>query len=150
MKFVTHSESETEEVGRKLGQGLTEPRIILLTGRLGAGKTAFTRGLACGLGLEDPSQVHSPTFSLINQYPIRSRTLYHIDLYRLDGNRDFYSIGLEELVDGEKFVVIEWAEKLVWRIPDPLRITLEVLSDFERLIRIDDLTVEEKNPLADG
>ena len=102
MKFVTHSESETEEVGRKLGQGLTEPRIILLTGRLGAGKTAFTRGLACGLGLEDPSQVHSPTFSLINQYPIRSCTLYHIDLYRLDGNRDFYSIGLEELVDGEQ------------------------------------------------
>jgi tRNA threonylcarbamoyladenosine biosynthesis protein TsaE len=145
MKIVSKSESATVEAGRKLGRRLEEPRIILLCGELGAGKTAFTRGLATGLGLADASLVHSPTFSLINQYAIRSGTLYHIDLYRLDHSRDFYSIGLDELLDGDRFVVIEWAEKLTWSAPNPLRVTFEVVSDTERLIRIEEGIEEEKS-----
>ncbi len=138
MKIVSQSESATVQAGRELAERLETPRIILLSGELGAGKTAFTRGLATGLGLEDPSLVHSPTFSLINQYAIASGTLYHIDLYRLESSRDFFSIGLEELLDKECFIVIEWAEKLPWPIPAPLRITFEVVSESERLIRIDE------------
>ncbi len=145
MKIVSKSEAATMEAGRKLAGRLEGPRVVLLCGELGAGKTAFTRGLASGLGLADSTQVHSPTFSLINQYGIRDGTLYHIDLYRLDRNRDYYSIGLDELLDGEKFVVIEWAEKLNWPIPNPLHVTFEVVSDTERVIVIDNGMEEEES-----
>lgn len=145
MKIVSQSESATVEAGRELARQLEGPRVVLLYGELGAGKTAFTRGLATGLGLGDASRVHSPTFSLINQYAIRDGTLYHIDLYRLDRSRDFYSIGLDELLEGDRFVVIEWAEKLTWPIPNALRVTFEVVSDTERAIVIDNCIEDEKS-----
>lgn len=138
MNVLSTSEAETEQAGRELAARLEGTRVILLSGELGAGKTAFTRGLALGLGLDDPTLVHSPTFSLINQYALGADTLYHIDLYRLESSRDFYSIGLDELLDGDRFVVVEWAEKLSWPVPHALRITFEVVSETERRIRIEE------------
>lgn len=126
MEFHTRSENETFEVGVRLAGLLERPRVILLIGELGAGKTALTRGLASGLGLRDNGLVHSPTFSLVNQYEIEGSILYHIDLYRLEGSRDFYSIGLQEILEGPAFVVIEWADRLHWRVPDPVEIRIEV------------------------
>lgn len=109
----SRSEEETLEIGRRLGREIQPPLTILLYGELGAGKTIFTRGLAEGLGMEDSSLVRSPSFTLVNQYEGRFGTFYHIDLYRLEGARDLYSIGIEEILGRHSIVIIEWAEKLL-------------------------------------
>lgn len=122
--FHSFSENETRAVGRKVAAAMPRPSIILLYGDLGAGKTALTRGLAEGFGLEDPTLVHSPTFSLIHEYPGRDGPIYHVDLYRLDTIQDLYSIGLDELLDNHYTVIIEWAEKLKLPVDRPIRIRL--------------------------
>lgn len=122
--YWSRSEEETEAFGRRLAQGLEPPLVILLEGELGSGKTVLTRGLAAGFGLEDPSLVHSPTFTLVNQYPGRAGILYHIDLYRLDTLKDLYSIGLEEILASDGVVIIEWGEKLSLEVSNPLRIRI--------------------------
>ncbi|HLV00244.1 MAG TPA: tRNA (adenosine(37)-N6)-threonylcarbamoyltransferase complex ATPase subunit type 1 TsaE [Acidobacteriota bacterium] len=124
--FHSFSEDETQTLGRKVATALPRPSIVLLYGDLGAGKTVLTRGLAEGLGLEDPSLVHSPTFSLVHEYPGRDGPIYHVDLYRLDTVQDLYSIGLDELLDGHHTVIIEWAEKLKLPVDRAIRITLTV------------------------
>lgn len=109
-EFITHSPEETFELARRIGERLEGGEIFLLSGELGAGKTVFAKGLAAGLDI-DPSDVTSPTFTLINAHEGRLR-FYHIDLYRLDsaGHRN---LGLEEIFEDEKAVtVIEWAERL--------------------------------------
>lgn len=137
MTFLSHSEEETVEFGRLLATRLTEPTVILLRGPLGAGKTALTRGLAAGLGLEDESLVHSPTFGLIHEYPVPSGfVIQHVDLYRLDSDRDFHSIGLEEMLDGEAYVIVEWAEKLRREPPGAVRVQLTILADESREIAV--------------
>ena len=108
--FTTRSEAETEEVAKALGESLTGGEAILLHGELGAGKTAFVRGLARGLGL-DPEEVASPTFVLLTAYPGRL-TLHHADLYRLSGKGDERELGLEELPGPRGVLAIEWAERL--------------------------------------
>ena len=114
-EILTNSEHETEAAGARLAGSLRAGDVVLLYGDLGAGKTAFTRGLARGLGI-DPADVSSPTFTLIQEYHGRL-TLYHVDLYRLD-EREVDDLGLEELVLGDGVVVIEWAER--WRgRPEP-------------------------------
>jgi len=138
-QFVTSSQEETEALGRRLGSNLTAPMIILLEGSLGAGKTALTRGIVDGFGCTDPTLVHSPTFSLINEYHCQTATVYHIDLYRLETLRDLYSIGLDELVTSNAIVIIEWAEKLLFKVDHTWRIRLEVTGPDTRAI-----TIEEK------
>jgi tRNA threonylcarbamoyladenosine biosynthesis protein TsaE len=134
--LISRSQRETEEIGRKLGSSLTPGQVVLLYGVLGAGKTAFTRGLARGLGVADPSVVHSPSFSLVNEYPCPLVTVYHVDLYRLETPRDFYSIGLDELLASEAIIVIEWAEKLCFPVDQPLCVNIKVEEDETRLIQI--------------
>lgn len=107
---TTHSEQDTIDFARAFAARLRPGSVVLLVGDLGAGKTTFVRGLALGLGL-DPQAVSSPTFTLIQEYRGRP-TLYHVDLYRLQG-AEIEDLGLEELVAGDGIVVIEWAEKLV-------------------------------------
>src|SRR3989441_4299660 len=111
-EVVSHSESETFEVGERLGRELRGGEIILLDGPLGAGKTMFVKGIAAGLGI-DRENVTSPSFTLVNPHPGRLM-LYHIDLYRLDeGASAAHAVDLDEILTDEKaVVVIEWAERL--------------------------------------
>ena len=132
------SEEETRSIGLKLGETLHPPRVVLLSGELGAGKTVLTQAMAAGLEVEDPSLVRSPSFTLINEYPSARGRIYHVDLYRLEGADDFHSIGLEEILEREAVVIIEWGEKLDLPVDDPVRVRILVdpVSD-ERLLEID-------------
>src|SRR5882672_1641315 len=114
----THSEEETTAVGRELAATLSAGDVLLLYGDLGAGKTAFVRGLAEGLGV-DRGEVSSPTFTLIQEYRGGRLPLFHVDLYRIEDPREFDELGLDE-IGGEGVLTIEWAQKLL--IP-PLRAT---------------------------
>ena len=109
-RITTHSESETAAVGRDLAQTLGPGAVVLLVGDLGAGKTAFVRGLAEGLGAA-PDAVSSPTFTLIQEYRGGRLSLLHVDLYRLDDEREIEELGLQEL-GSDGVVAIEWADKL--------------------------------------
>ena len=121
--LTTHSESETAAAGRELAATLGPETAVLLFGDLGAGKTAFVRGLAEGLGA-DPSDVSSPTFTLIQEYRGGRLPLLHVDLYRLDDSREIDDLGLEELGSGG-VVAIEWAEKLPRPIPGSIAVRIE-------------------------
>jgi tRNA threonylcarbamoyladenosine biosynthesis protein TsaE len=112
--FVTHSESESAAVGRDLAQSLRAGDTVLLHGELGAGKTAFVRGLAEGLGAPADA-VSSPTFTLIQEYRGGRLPLFHVDLYRLDDPREIDDLGLEEIA-ADGVLAIEWAEKLPRRL----------------------------------
>ena len=108
--MVTHSEAETADVGRALGQRLGAGDVVLLYGDLGAGKTAFVKGLAEGLGAAR-DEVSSPTFTLMQEYRGGRLTLFHVDLYRLDDPREVADLGLDEIA-AEGVLAVEWAEKL--------------------------------------
>jgi tRNA threonylcarbamoyladenosine biosynthesis protein TsaE len=133
-EYVTRSAEETFELGRSLAERLSHQAIFLLSGDLGAGKTAFTKGLAAGLEI-DPADVTSPSFALINVHEGRLR-LYHIDLYRLDQGACF-ELGLEEILDEARAVtVIEWAERLGYAPAGAIQIEILYTSDTERKINI--------------
>ena len=108
--ITTHSESETSAVGREVAATLSAGDVVLLYGDLGAGKTAFVRGLAEGLGVA-PAEVSSPTFTLVQEYRGGRVTLVHVDLYRLNDPREIDDLGLEE-IGADAVLTIEWAEKL--------------------------------------
>jgi tRNA threonylcarbamoyladenosine biosynthesis protein TsaE len=108
---TTRSETETAAVGRELGVTLGAGDVVLLFGDLGAGKTAFVRGLAEGLGV-NRDEVSSPTFTLVQEYRGGRLPLFHVDLYRLNDPREIDDLGLDEIAD-EGVLAIEWAEKLV-------------------------------------
>jgi tRNA threonylcarbamoyladenosine biosynthesis protein TsaE len=133
--FTTRSESETAAVGRELAPTLSEGGIVLLCGDLGAGKTAFVRGLAEGLGLE-PADVSSPTFTLVQEYRGGRMPLLHADLYRLDDPREIDDLGLDEL--GSRAVLaIEWADKLP-RLPvGAIVVRIEHAGETERVVTME-------------
>lgn len=132
--LVTHSEDETASAGERLARSLSPGDVILLYGELGAGKTAFVRGLARGLGGQ-PDEVSSPTFTLIQEYASPRGTLYHVDLYRLEpGEVD--DLGLEELAGGDGIVAIEWAERWRGRPEDAIEVRIEDQGEDSRTIRI--------------
>ena len=110
MIHITHSEDETAAVARAMAAGLRAGDVLLLSGNLGAGKTAFVRGLAEGLGI-DPREVSSPTFTLVHEYRSGRLPLVHVDLYRLD-RAELDEIGLDPDLAAEGVVAIEWAERL--------------------------------------
>ncbi|MBI4486188.1 MAG: tRNA (adenosine(37)-N6)-threonylcarbamoyltransferase complex ATPase subunit type 1 TsaE [Acidobacteria bacterium] len=107
--MITHSEAETADAGRRLADTLQAGSVVLLRGDLGAGKTAFVRGLAEGLGVP-PEEVSSPTFTLIQEYRGGRLPLFHADLYRLDDPREIDDLGLEEIAEAG-VLAVEWAEK---------------------------------------
>ncbi len=134
---MSHGEAETAELARAIGAACRGGEVLLLTGELGAGKTAFVRGLASGLGA-DPDEVASPTFVLLTAYPGRL-TLHHADLYRLRGDGDERELGLEELPGPQGVLAVEWAERLRDRPwPGARRVSLHHAGEDERLIRIED------------
>jgi len=133
---VTRSEAETRELGAELAASFQGGEVVLLSGELGTGKTAFVRGLARGLGA-DPDEVVSPTFVLLTSYPGRL-TLHHADLYRLGGDGDDSELGLEELPGPDGVLAVEWAERLSllpWA--GPWRVRLAHVGDDRREIRIE-------------
>src|SRR6266404_2098335 len=130
--FLTRSEDETIALGAELALELPPRGVVLLIGNLGAGKTTLAKGIAKGLGAANPDQVSSPTFTLIHEY---SPKLFHIDLYRLDEEREVETLGLDEIFDKDALVLIEWGEKFL-RLMPPRRaeIRLEQQSDEARRI----------------
>ena len=132
---ITASVAETEALAEGLAASLRGGEVVLLSGELGAGKTAFVRGLARGLGV-DPQEVASPTFVLLTSYPGRLR-LHHADLYRLAGDGDDRELGLEELPGPGAVLAIEWAERLSLRPwSRAIQVTLEHAGEDQRRVRI--------------
>jgi tRNA threonylcarbamoyladenosine biosynthesis protein TsaE len=132
--LVTSTEQETTDAGVALGRTLRTGDVVLLYGDLGAGKTAFVRGLARGMG-GDPDDVSSPTFTIVQEYAGTSATLYHVDLYRLEPP-EIDDLGLEDLVSGDGVVAIEWAERWRGRPTDAIEVTLTDIGDEQRRIAI--------------
>jgi tRNA threonylcarbamoyladenosine biosynthesis protein TsaE len=130
----TSTEAETEAAGEALGRSLSAGNVVLLFGDLGAGKTAFVRGMARGIGA-NPDEVSSPTFTIVQEYPGRSATLYHVDLYRLEP-AEIDDLGLDDLVSGDGIVAIEWAERWKGRPDDVTEVRLEHRGDDRRAIDI--------------
>jgi tRNA threonylcarbamoyladenosine biosynthesis protein TsaE len=131
----TANESETEAAGEALGRELRPGDVVLLYGDLGAGKTAFVRGIARGIGA-NPDDVSSPTFTIVQEYAGPSATLYHVDLYRLEP-ADIDDLGLEDLVSGEGIVAIEWAERWKGRPDDVTEVWIKDLGEDSRAITIE-------------
>ena len=132
--ITTHSEEETAAVGRDLAATLSAGDVVLLFGDLGAGKTAFVRGLAEGLGVSR-DEVSSPTFTLIQEYRGGRLPLLHVDLYRLDDRREVDDLGLDDLGIGA-VLAIEWAEKLPGRWQDAISVRITAGEDDTRRIEI--------------
>jgi tRNA threonylcarbamoyladenosine biosynthesis protein TsaE len=130
----TSTEAETESAGEYLGRSLSAGDVVLLYGDLGAGKTAFVRGMARGIGA-NPDDVSSPTFTIVQEYAGRSATLYHVDLYRLE-SVEIDDLGLDDLVSADGIVAIEWAERWQGRPDDVTEVRLEHRGDDRRAIDI--------------
>ena len=142
MTFNSHSAEETESLGEKLGRAAERGLVIGLSGELGAGKTQFVKGLARGLGVV--ARVHSPTFTLVNEYDGGRLRLFHLDLYRLESREQIVSAGLQDYLQPEGVTVIEWAERILGPGsgnlgPGKIRqVTIEILNETERRITYDD------------
>lgn len=135
MTFLTISPEETEALGRRLGEILAPPALLLLRGDLGAGKTCFVRGLARGLDVSGDEPVTSPTYALMHHYQGRY-DLYHFDLYRLSGWADLLEIGFEEYVEAGKIVVVEWSERAEGAGLEGLEISFTLKDEETRCIEI--------------
>jgi len=132
---TTESEGETAAIARALAADLTAGAVLLLSGNLGAGKTAFVRGLAEGLGVS-PSEVSSPTFTLVHEYRGGRLTLYHVDLYRLD-RAAVDDLGLDELGVADGILAIEWPDRLTHALEGARHVQIDIVDDTTRRISID-------------
>jgi tRNA threonylcarbamoyladenosine biosynthesis protein TsaE len=128
----SHSEEETQDIARQLALSLRAGDVLLLEGDLGAGKTAFVRGLAIGLGI-NPDDVSSPTFTLVHEYAGGRLVLFHADLYRLD-KAAIETLGLDEMAVAEGVLAIEWPDRLTHVLPNAVRVSLEIVGETERRI----------------
>ncbi len=130
------SAAETERVGERVGQIIKDNSVVALFGDLGAGKTAFTRGVARGMGIN--SDVSSPTFALVNEYKGNGRCLYHFDMYRINGWDDLYSTGYFDYLESGSVLVIEWSENIESVLPeDYIRVEItKCENENERIIKI--------------
>jgi len=134
-QIITHSAEETIAYGRTLAGELSSPLIVLLRGDLGAGKTTLVKGIAEGFGAARAEDVTSPTFTLIHEYHGDHTTLYHVDLYRIDTERELETLGLDDLLAPNCILLIEWGEKFPRLQRDKnLQITLERVGETERRI----------------
>ena len=134
MEFITKSPEETEAVGEALGKVLTPGAVLAYTGDLGAGKTAFTRGLARGLGADE--QVTSPTYTIVNEYLSGRMPLFHFDMYRLSSEEDLWDIGWEDYLDRGGVCAVEWSERVADAMEDAIQIRIEKLGENTRRITV--------------
>ena len=139
LEFVTHSPEETVELGAKIGRRLPHPCVLILQGELGSGKTTLVKGIVSGLGVAQQEEVTSPSFTLVHEYGTE-RKVYHADLYRVDGAREQSTLGLEDLLEQEATVIVEWGEKLIDQdVGARVRIRMELLEGENRRITIEGL-----------
>ena len=136
MQITTHSADETQALGQKLASRLAPGDVIAYFGDLGAGKTAFTRGLAQGLGITDP--VTSPTYTIVNEY-LGQRELIHFDMYRLSSADELFDIGWEDYLERGGVCVVEWSENVADALPqDAVVVTIaRGEGDNERIITVE-------------
>ena len=135
MEFITTSPRETEAVGAALGKILPAGTVLAYEGDLGAGKTAFTRGLAKGLGATE--QVTSPTYTIVNEYLTGRIPLFHFDMYRLTCAEDLWDIGWEDYLDRNGICAVEWSENVTEAMEGAAIVTIEKLGDESRRITIE-------------
>ena len=131
--YHTESEEETIALGERIAAELPATAVVLLIGELGAGKTTLAKGIVKGLGAATPDDVSSPTFTLIHEY---SRSVYHIDLYRLDTAEQVETLGLDEIFDRRAVVLIEWGERFPELMPEQ-RIEIRLRADGENSRQIE-------------
>ena len=142
MTIITKSENETIREGEKLGRKLKPGAVIALYGDLGAGKTAFTRGLAVGLGIK--MCVSSPTFTIVNEYP-GGIPLFHFDMYRLESENELFDIGWDDYHDRGGVCVVEWSEKVPGAFTnDAIVVKIENLGGDTRRLEINHLDSSEQ------
>ena len=135
IEFVTHSADETIKIGRQLVAHLQPPRIVVLTGDLGAGKTTLIKGIAEGFKAGSQDNVTSPTFTLVHEYRGPEVTLYHIDLYRVDSQRQLETLGIDDLRDERSLILLEWGEKFErFRKEAHAEIRIESIGENDRKI----------------
>ena len=135
-EVITDSAEETMAWGRRLGEGLHPPLLILLSGELGTGKTTLTKGIVAGLHAAQEDDVTSPTFTLLHEYGTGQR-VFHGDLYRLENFHDFETLGLEDVFSRPAILILEWSDKFPLKTPWPqLKVQLEHLGGDTRRIRV--------------
>jgi len=136
-EFTTKSPDETIALGRELASFLAPPKLVVLRGDLGAGKTTLVKGIAEGFDAASQEDVTSPTFTLIHEYRGQSAMVYHIDLYRVDTQRELETLGLDDLMGESSVLLIEWGEKFerLKRERD-VEIAIQRLSDNDRRIAV--------------
>ena len=142
MQYITNSPAETEAIGAALGEILSPGTVLAYRGDLGAGKTAFTRGLARGLGCTDI--VTSPTYTIVNEDLNGRLPLFHFDMYRLASSDDLWDIGWEDYLERGGICAVEWSENVEDALEDAIFITIEKLGEESRRI-----TIEGGDSLAD-
>ena len=142
MEFITNSPQQTEQVGAALGKVLIPGTILAYEGDLGAGKTAFTRGLARGLGATD--MVTSPTYTIVNEYLSGRLPLFHFDMYRLASADDLWDIGWDDYLDRGGICAVEWSENVREAMEGAIRVCIEKIGEDTRRI-----TIEGGERLAD-
>jgi tRNA threonylcarbamoyladenosine biosynthesis protein TsaE len=134
---ITHSAEETIAFGRSLAAELIPPLLILLRGDLGAGKTTLVKGIAEGFQAASADDVASPTFTLVHEYRGPRATLYHIDLYRVDTERELETLGLDDLLGPTSILLIEWGEKFARFVRERnVEIALERTGESDRRIQV--------------
>jgi tRNA threonylcarbamoyladenosine biosynthesis protein TsaE len=138
-EIITHSAEQTIAFGRSLTELLAPPKLVLLRGELGAGKTTLVKGIAAALEAAAEDDVTSPTFTLVHEYRGPRVVVYHIDLYRLDTPRELETLGLDDLRSDNSILLIEWGEKFP-RLQNErdLEISLERMNQSERRIQLKD------------
>jgi tRNA threonylcarbamoyladenosine biosynthesis protein TsaE len=134
-EYISSSPQDTEAFGRRIAAYLEPGSVIALSGGLGAGKTCLVKGIASALGLNET--ITSPTYTIINEYLIDGRPLYHIDAYRLSGDEDFDSTGAGECFSSGGITIIEWSERIPASIPeDAINIEIEITGPQSRAFRL--------------
>ena len=135
MEIITHSEGETEAAGAAFAAGIPDGTVVAMYGELGAGKTAFVRGMAQGMGLD--CRVNSPTFTIVNEY-LGARTLLHFDMYRLGSADELWDIGWDDYLSRGAVCAVEWSENVADAFTgDEITVRFEKLSDTDRRITIE-------------
>ncbi|MBZ5571004.1 MAG: tRNA (adenosine(37)-N6)-threonylcarbamoyltransferase complex ATPase subunit type 1 TsaE [Acidobacteriia bacterium] len=136
-EFITHSPEETVVLGQRLTSLLIPPKVVLLRGDLGAGKTTLVKGIAAGFRAASEEDVTSPTFTLVHEYRGPGVNLYHIDLYRVDTPRQLETLGLDDLIGDSSVLLVEWGDKFErFVLERDVEIALERVGENTRRIRV--------------